>query len=307
MSGFKKVQKVVKPVKILIYGATASGKTYGALDMAAGIVMAKRKCELKDAWKHIVLEDTEYGRGALYSKKGDYCYEQMNAPFTLQKLNNFINNVNLDDDIDVAILDSYTHFYSKKGGLLDQKLEKDKLGGNSYTNWNGLTQEFNDSLDTLLASPKVIICTCRAKSDTVLVDNGSGKVAPKTYGLKPDTRDGLDFEFDLVINVDKDTHNILLDKYLPGMEVAYDAITPEFGSMIYQLQNNDAIDYTQTKEGLDSSIMNLAKQNKEYITFVQLQLNGKKLNSIDIPATQKLLKDLIAFVKKQQADKKVRN
>ena len=42
-----------------------------------------------------------------------------------------------------------THFWSKKGGILEQKTIADSKGGNSYTNWNVYTSKFNAMIDTI--------------------------------------------------------------------------------------------------------------------------------------------------------------
>ena len=41
-------------------------------------------------------------------------------------------------------------------------------------------------IDAILASPKHILTTARAKTDTALVENEKGKKVPVTYGLKPE-------------------------------------------------------------------------------------------------------------------------
>lgn len=293
--------KTAKPLKVLMYGPTYSGKTYGAIKLAVGIIMEMRKCKLEEAYKRILLADTEYGRGRLYAGEGQFNYFELTPPYTVAKLNEFLVAANMEESIDVIIIDSFTHFWSKKGGILEQKLIKDQQGGNSYTNWNGLTQDFNDCVDNILASPKVIICTLRAKSDVVLADNGNGKMAPKTYGLKPDSRDGIDFEFDIVINVDKDNHSIILDKGIPGLDLTYDPITPELGQLFYKTSMDNAIKVERTKEDYINTIRGITRTNPSFISNVQLKLSGRKLDDLTLEQLKELEVNLIKDIKKAQS------
>lgn len=296
----QKAQKILKPLKVFLYGPTGSGKTYSSLVMANGIVQEIRKCTEEEAWKHILLIDTEYGRGALHSGLGDYNYFQITAPYTTDKLIDVIQQANLLDELDVIIIDSMSHFWVKKGGILDAKAQEDKKGGNSFTNWQEFTAKFNAMIDATLESPKHIFYTARAKSDTVLVENAQGKMAPKTFGLKPEIRDGFEYECDITANVDKESHSLLIEKGITGMAPVYEAATPELGKELYTIHVQDAKVPTRTHEDIVNSIRALSQSSKDLIQFVQLKLSGRKLADLDIPTITQLESDLIAEVKKNQ-------
>lgn len=291
--------KVLKPLKGFLYGPTASGKTYSSLLIANGIVQEIRKCAEEEAYKHIVLIDTEYGRGSLYAGTGEYNYIECPAPYDTEKLVAIIKELNDMPDIDVIIIDSLTHFWAKKGGILEQKTLADAKGGNSYTNWNIYTSKFNEMIDTILESPKHVLITARAKSDTVMVENAKGKLEPKTYGLKPELRDGFEFECDFTFNVDKVTHSLIVEKNIPGMETMYDPATPDLGKLIHRLSTENAKEKVRTNEDIANSIRDISRSNG-LIQFVQLALSGRKLEALSLEDISKLEKDLIAEVKKKQ-------
>lgn len=293
---------VFKPMKALLYGPTYSGKTLGALYLALGVVMAIRKCTEEEAYKHIIIIDTEYGRGALYNKMGPYNYLRIDAPYDTDKLIDVITQLNYMDQIDVIIPDSLTHFWVKEGGILDQKAAKDKQGGNSYTNWLDFTAKFNRMLDVLLSSPKHIISTARAKSDTALVENAKGKMEPKTYGLTPELRDGITFDFDIVFNVDKDTHTLITEKGVPGMAPTYEIATPALGMQLYDLFTANTVMPVRTNEDIMESIRKLSKNNN-LITFIQLKLSGRKLDALTTEELLALEADQLAEIKKMQIKK----
>lgn len=294
-------QKVLKPMKILTYGPTYSGKTLSSLLLAVGIIVAKRGCTEAEAWKHIMLIDTEYGRGALHNKQGPYNYIEIKPPYNTEKLINIISELDNMDEIDVIIPDSLTHFWVKEGGILDQKAAKDKLGGNSYTNWLDFTAKFNKMIDALMFSPKVILATARAKSDTV-IDTSSGKAVPKTYGLTPELRDNIKFDFDIVFNIDKDSHNLIVEKGVPGIAPIYDIATPELGKHLLDLFNADAVVPIRTAEDIIATIRQMSVNNN-LVTFVQLKLSGRRLDELTEEELLKLEADMLAEIKRLQPKK----
>lgn len=292
--------KILKPLKVLSYGPTYSGKTLSSLYLAVGLVMKIRKCSEADAYKHIVMIDTEFGRGALYNKIGLYNYLRIDPPYYTEKLVDMITQLNAMDQVDVIIIDSLTHFWVKEGGILDQKAAKDKLGGNSYTNWQDFTAKFNKMIDSILTSPKHIFTTARAKTDTALVTGDNGKATPKSYGLKPELRDNVEYDFDIVFNIDKQSHNLIVDKGVPGLKPVYEIATVDVGQEIYSLFSADSVVPTRTKLDIADSIRTIAKANT-MIPFVQLELRGRKLEDLEESDMLSLEKALLDNVKKMQS------
>lgn len=292
--------KYIKPLKVFTYGPTFSGKTLSSLLLANGVVQSIHNCTEAEAWSHIVLIDTEYGRGALYSNLGAYNYIQIEAPFTTEKLNNILTELNTMNEIDCIVIDSMTHFWSKEGGLLEQKVIVDANGGNSYSNWLGIGAKLNTTIEIILKSPKHMFITARAKSDTALLADAKGKMVPKTFGLKPDLREGFDYECDITFNIDKEDHSLLVEKGLPGMQSSYPMATPELGKELYNLTKEGASTYIRTKDELCESIKNLTKKNQELIQFLALKLSGKKLVDLELNELNAIEKEVISLIRKQQ-------
>lgn len=300
---FKPAVKIIKPLKVCIYGPTASGKTYSSLLLANGFVQTKRKCTEAEAWKHIAIADTESGRGSMYSGFGDYLVATIEAPYTVDKYVDVVKAVNANDDIDVLIIDSFTHFWSKEGGLLDQKTQLDTLGGNGFTNWNVIGKQFNDMVSLGLNSSKYVIFTCRSKSDTVLTIDGKGKTVPKTYGLKPDMREGFEYECDILFNIDKEDHSLLVEKGITGMKATYDKATPELGKELLHLMSDNTLNPIRTTKDICNDIRALCKNEKELIELVQTNTSGKKLEELDETTLLGIEKGLKNAIKKKQNSK----
>ena len=64
-----------------------------------------------------------------------------------------------------------------------------------------MTPRHNAFVQKILQSPCHIIATIRSKQDYVLTDK-NGKMVPEKVGLKGVTRDGMDYEFTLVLDLD---------------------------------------------------------------------------------------------------------
>jgi hypothetical protein len=68
-----------------------------------------------------------------------------------------------------------------------------------------VTPQHNRFIDGMLQSPAHIIATMRAKTDYVLETNKKGKQEPRKVGLAPVQREGMDYEFSVVLDLDS-TH-----------------------------------------------------------------------------------------------------
>jgi hypothetical protein len=117
-----------------------------------------------------------------------------------------------DANMDVIIIDSASHEWEGAGGILDMH---SKMVGNSFTNWSKLTGRHNAFVQAMLQSKAHIITTIRSKQDYVLNEK-NGKMVPEKVGLKGVQRDGLDFEFTIVLDIDI-KHNAVASKDRTGL------------------------------------------------------------------------------------------
>lgn len=175
-----------------LQGPSGSGKTYSALLLAYGLV--------KD-WDKIVVIDSENHSADLYAHLGDYSVVQISPLFSPAK---YIEAIELCEaaGMEVIIIDSISHEWEGQGGILDIH---SNMMGNSFTNWSKVTPMHNSFVNKILQSPAHVIATVRSKVDYVLSDR-NGKMVPEKVGLKGITREGMDYEFTIVLDIDLKHH-----------------------------------------------------------------------------------------------------
>lgn len=186
MSFVKATRKQIK-LKLAVTGGAGSGKTYSALRLAHGL------------GSKVAVIDTENGSASLYSDKFQFDTLDMAPPFTHEKFIAAIKDAEAGG-YDVLVIDSASHFWE---GILEYKNKLDARGGNSYTNWNDAGTKFKHILDAVLQSKLHVICCMRSKMDYVQEKDDRGKTVIKKVGLAPIMRDGIQYEFTTVWDVDQ--------------------------------------------------------------------------------------------------------
>jgi hypothetical protein len=187
----RKAERKRVPIKLAISGPAGSGKTFSALRLATGL------------GSKIILIDSENGSGELYGDRFSYDVISIEPPFTTEK---YIEAIRLaaKHGYEVLVIDSLTHAWDGEGGLLQQKeaLDKTNRNSNSFTNWASITRKHEDLKQQILQSPLHVIATMRSKTEYVLETNAHGKQVPKKVGTKAIQRDGYEFEFTIVFELD---------------------------------------------------------------------------------------------------------
>jgi hypothetical protein len=253
-------------IKLALQGSAGSGKTYSALLLASGMI----------TWSKIALIDTENHSADLYAHLGEFNVLQLSRPFSPERYITAIETCE-QAGMEVIIIDSITHEWDGSGGILDIH---GNLPGNSFTNWAKLTPRHNAFVQKILESPCHIIGTIRTKTDYVLSEK-NGKMVPEKVGMKGITRDGMDYEFTIVFDIDLKHHaNASKDRTGLFMDKPEAIITQEHGRRILQWCNKGtSLEEVILQVNSATSIEHLRqlyKENPEYQGQLQPLLVARK-------------------------------
>lgn len=226
MSGFRKATKQKKKLVMSIQGASGSGKTYSALNIA------KHLCR---PGKRVAFIDTERSAD-LYANKFDFDVDDDFGKFGalnyhpdvwMKKLHAAANEKDENGECiyDVVVMDSLTHFWKGDGGMLQTvaNIERAaKAAGkrmDSHAAWKEVDPIYSKFMNSLRHLPFHVLFCVRCKQDTERVMEG-GRTTIKKLGLAPEFRDGFDYDVDAQMVIDEE-HVMVprkhrLEEYLDG-------------------------------------------------------------------------------------------
>jgi len=188
----KATRKQVK-LRVGLSAVSGGGKTMSALLLAYGMT---------NDWSKIAVIDTENGSASLYSHLGEFNTIDLSAPFSPER---YIECIKACEDagMEVIIIDSITHEWDGKGGIIDIS---NSMTGNSFTNWAKLTPRHDAFINSILQSKCHIISCVRRKQDYEMTKDKDGKIKVEKAGLKEITREGFEYELTLNFNLEINHH-----------------------------------------------------------------------------------------------------
>ena len=199
---FKKSERKKARLRLALTGASGSGKTWSALEIATGIGGS------------IAVIDTEHESASLYSDRFEFSSLSMQPPYSPER---FIQAIEAAEKagFTTVIIDSYSHEWDGSGGCLEinDTAAQQKFRGNTWAACNETTPRHRKLTDKILASPLHIICTMRSKTETV---QGADKKVIK-LGMKPIQRDGAEYEFTTVLDIHHESHVAIASKDRTGL------------------------------------------------------------------------------------------
>ncbi len=181
-----------------LIGVAGAGKTYTALAIASNL------------GSKIAVIDTERGSASKYSDQFEFDVLEIEtySPKT------YIEAMQAAEEAgyDVLVIDSLSHAWVGKDGALEQvdKAVRRTQSGNNFGAWRDVTPQHNAMVDAMISSKCHIIGTMRAKTEYVQEkDPKTGRTTIRKVGMAPIQRDGLEYEFDVVADLDADNNFIV--------------------------------------------------------------------------------------------------
>lgn len=214
---FHKATKEKCKARVGLCGVSGSGKTYSALKIATA--MGGR----------VAVIDSERGSASKYADEFEFdtCNDM---PDFSPKC--YIDAIKAAEKAgyEVIVIDSLTHAWAGTGGALEMVDSAQARGGNKFAAWREVTPWHNKLIEAMVNSSSHIIATLRTKMEYIIEDDGKGKQRVRKVGMAPIQREGMEYEFDVVGDMDL-AHTLTITKtrcrpldgkqfQLPGEDVA---------------------------------------------------------------------------------------
>lgn len=190
---FQKATKKQAKGRMAIDGPSGSGKTFTALRVAKALAPSGK----------IAVIDTERGSASKYADLFTFDVCEIVDDF---HPNHYIKALKEAEEAgyEVIVIDSLSHAWEGAGGVLEltDKAATRSRSGNSYTAWRETTPIHNSLINAMLQSRCHVIVTMRSKTEYVLEENDRGQKVPRKIGMAPVQRAGMEYEFDVVVDMD---------------------------------------------------------------------------------------------------------
>jgi hypothetical protein len=194
---FSKATKKQSKLRLALFGPSGAGKTYTALRLATGI------------GGNIAVIDTERGSASKYADRFGFDVLDLQQ----KDIKTYTEAIKAASGYDVLVIDSLTHAWKE---LLDEveKIARAKYKGNTWSAWSEGNPLQNKLVDGILDFPGHVIATMRSKTEWV-TESQNGKTIPKRVGTAPEQGKGIEYEFDMLIELNTD-HDALFLKDRSG-------------------------------------------------------------------------------------------
>lgn len=187
---FRRATKEQAKLRMALFGPSGSGKTYTALRVAKGL------------GGKAALIDTERGSASKYADRFEFDVLDLRE----RDINAYVGAISAAGEAgySVLIIDSLTHAWHE---LLDEveRIARAKYQGNTWSAWSEGTPKQRRLIDALLDFNGHVIATMRSKTEwSIEKDEKTGRTKPVRVGLGPEQGKGVEYEFDLLLELSTD-------------------------------------------------------------------------------------------------------
>jgi hypothetical protein len=196
--------------RLALMGVSGAGKTWTGLQIARGFD------------EQFAVIDTERGSASKYAGIHGVQFDTLQLRrFDPRALIKALAAA-ADAGYGTILIDSLTHFWNGTDGTLEQvdRAAKKGYSGNTFAGWSEGTPLQNAMVDALLSYPGHVIATMRSHTEWSLETNERGKKEPVRLGTRPEQRRGVEYEFDVVGQMDTDNTLTVIKSRCPDLHNA---------------------------------------------------------------------------------------
>ena len=188
---FAKATKSQAKARVAIFGPAGAGKTMTALRIATGLAGEKGR---------IAVLDTEHGSASKYADRFTFDTCPLDESASVEVVVEGLRAAKAGG-YDVVLLDSMSHSWQELLAEVEQ-IAKAKYRGNTWSAWSEGTPKQQAMVKAILRAPFHLIATMRSKTAWLEEkDERTGRVKPVRVGLAPEAGKGIEYEFDLLMEM----------------------------------------------------------------------------------------------------------
>ncbi|WKW86687.1 AAA-ATPase [Mycobacterium phage Karhdo] len=277
---FKPATREASYARIALSGPSGSGKTYTAL--ALGTALADK----------VAVIDTERGSASKYVGLNGWQFDTVQpdsfSPLSLVEL----LGLAAGGEYGCVIVDSLSHYWMGVDGMLEQA-DRHAVRGNTFAGWKEVRPDERRMIDALVSYPGHVIVTMRSKTEYVIEENERGKKTPRKVGMKPEQRDGIEYEFDVVGDLD---HDNTLTVVKSRIHTLAKAVVPIPGEEFAHQIRDWLSDGARVPTVAEYRKQALAAETREELKALYDEVSGHKLTvapTVDRDGNSTVLGDLI--------------
>jgi len=185
---------------ICVFGPSGAGKTLSSLYIARGLVGPAGRIAVLDT------EDKARKFRRLVNFDLQLHLDNYNPDACISAIDDAVKG-----EYDCLIIDSLSPWWGGPGGVLEIKDEIEARGGkdtkNPFGAWPTVTKIQNRLIGAIRKCPINIICTLQVKTKWESEKDANGKNRNRRVGLEPRQREGVEYEFDMLAEMDS-SHNL---------------------------------------------------------------------------------------------------
>jgi hypothetical protein len=175
--------------------------------------------------------DTEARSASKYADRIPFDVDDLDK----KTVDHYIASMNAarDAGYKVLVVDSLSHAWRELTDEVD-RIAQASTSKNTFSPWAKVNPKQKRFIDAILNYPGHIIATMRSTTEWVIGEGKGGKLAPEKVGLKPEQGKGIEFEFDLLVELDQ-KHQATITKDRTGkyQDETIDKPGEEFGIALY--------------------------------------------------------------------------
>jgi len=200
---FKKAVKREAKLRFGIFAPSGGGKTYTSLLFA------------KEIGGKIAYIDTENGSSCKYlGEDGIPEFDIADLPYENDAGKYITSLIKLikeaQEEYNVLIIDSLTHAWTACKDEVDAAAKRMR-SGSSFAAWREGSKLWSNLITAILNCKCHLICCARSKQEYVQEKDSNNKTQIKKVGLAPELREGMEYELDVVGEIDQE-HNMVITK-----------------------------------------------------------------------------------------------